>query len=251
MGQVQVSAAELTAGSPETSCRIDVWEPKVVRELQVTAPRLISSTFTAAKQRARCQNERVEQPVVNSPNDALAAAAALVEIERLVHATQEVIQGPDRKEMSHRAYAYVSETTWWIASLDEQFREANTVDAWEAARDADDFGRLIPGLLWIRDRISHQLPFTVIKDDRSFFDPKPGGVLHISSGYEWLPIDQIRPGRERRVWEAIYRDNFAGRGIVQGPARIVKFLRTLLENDPTCRAELERINSVDSSSEPG
>ena len=223
----------------------------VVRELQVTATRLVSSTFITAKRRARCQNERVEQLEVNSPNDALAAAAALVEIERLVHAMQEIVQGPERKAMSHRAFAYVSEATWWVASLDEQFREANNLGAWEAARDAYEFGRLIPGLLWIRDRISHQLPFTVIEDDRSFFDPKPGGVLHISSGYEWLPLDQIRPGRERRVWESVYRDNFAGRGIVQGPARVAKFLRTLLENDPTCRAELERINFVESSSEPG
>ena len=185
-----------------------------------------------------------KQPAVNTPSNAIAAAAALVEIERLALALHELVDGPDSTEMSHRAYAYVSEAAWWIASLDGQFCGENTDGAYVAARDADDFGMLIPGILWIRDRISHQLPFTVVRDNRSFFSPKPGGVFHISAGYEWLPIEQIRPGLRRPKWEEIYRNHFVGRGIVVGPVCIAKFLRALLEEDPNCMAELERIASV-------
>ncbi|MCY7412197.1 MAG: hypothetical protein LH471_04060 [Salinibacterium sp.] len=185
---------------------------------------------------------------MNTPTDPIAAAAALSEIDRIVHALHDLVNGPDRAEMSHRAYAYVSKTTWWIASLDEQFRDENKGGAYVAARDKDEFGMLIPGILWIRDRISHQLPYTVAQDDRSFFDPKPGGKFHISSAYEWLPIDQIRDGGDkwdRAEWKEIYQKHFEGRGIVSGPARIAEFLRKLLEQDAACKAELERIISVE------
>jgi hypothetical protein len=202
--------------------------------------------FGAEEQYSYCQNGLVEQPVVNSPNDALAAAAALVEIERLVHVLHELVNGPDRMEMTHRAHAYVSEATWWIASLDRQFREANLGGAYSAARGAHNCGRLIPGILWMRDRISHQLPFTVMRNGHSFLDPKSGTVL-LSSGYEWLPAEQIRPGVQRLAWEAIYREDFVGHGIVEGPDRIRYFLRALLEKDPTCRMELERIAFMESS----
>jgi hypothetical protein len=43
----------------------------------------------------------------------------------------------------------VSETTWWIAGLDEQFCRENQGGEYVQARNADEFGKLIPEILWI------------------------------------------------------------------------------------------------------
>ena len=183
-------------------------------------------------------------PALRTPEDAIAAAAALVEIERLSYAMHELVNSPAAVDMSHRVFAYLSEATWWIASLNEQFIEVNKDGSYARARDADDSGRLILGIVWVRDRISHQLPFTVSPDTRSMFAPKPGGVLHISAGYEWLPIEQIRSGRRYQDREQVYREQFAEQGVVSGPAQIAVFFRALLERDAACRIELERIASI-------
>ena len=183
--------------------------------------------------------------MIKTPSDPIAAAAAMAEVDRLIVALSPLAHSANGPSMSHLVYAYLSEATWWIAGLDEQFCSENPGGEYVVAREASEFGKLIPGILWIRDRISHQLPSTVVRDTRSLFEPKPGGVLHISGGYEWLPIEQIRPGRSRPAWERVYREHFERQGIVVGPARAASFLRGLLERDPDCATELERIAGLD------
>lgn len=70
-------------------------------------------------------------------------------------------------------------------------------------------------------------------------------MVHISGGYEWLPIEQIAAGHKQPEWEAQYGAYFEGHGIAVGPARETKYLRGLLESDPDCLTELGRIAGLD------
>ena len=53
-------------------------------------------------------------------------------------------------------YASLGETLWWIVALDEHYREAGG-KAYEAFRNQDEYGRVVPGLRLARNRVGHQL----------------------------------------------------------------------------------------------
>jgi hypothetical protein len=108
-------------------------------------------------------------------------------------------------------WASAAECVWWICAIDEQLagmerpavrsaqqRTRGPASEYEQARDADDRGRCIPGLRWVRDRHSHQLPITSELDDTPFFTPAGGaGVLHISAGFIWRPAEDLPDPEDR------------------------------------------------------
>lgn len=101
------------------------------------------------------------------------------------------------------SYASATEAVWWICAVDEQLNEPDGTrpgTSYGRAREASKEGRCISGLRWIRDRNTHQLPFTTGTDDRTFFDPRPGGVVHIASSATavWRRTDRVRVDSTRK-----------------------------------------------------
>ncbi|MGN7977456.1 hypothetical protein ACTJJ4_07765 [Microbacterium sp. 22195] len=86
--------------------------------------------------------------------------------------------------------AAITEACWWIASLDEELRDAHGT-AYDSAREGDPQGRVIPGLRWARHRHSHDLVITPDGDVRPFLSDEPGTMLFISTPYRWRPISSM------------------------------------------------------------
>jgi hypothetical protein len=121
------------------------------------------------------------------------------------------------------AYASMAEATWWIAALDERLW-CHHGAGYQAARDAHEFGGAVRGILWARDRHSHQLGKTAGRDDRGLYDPEPGGVLHLSRGFVWQPAQGIAAaakGKDGRRPD--YEQFVAGRSSLEPLARAAEW----------------------------
>lgn len=148
---------------------------------------------------------------------ALLALRAAVERHRL---TREQFGRADAT-VRPLAYASMVEAAWWIAALDERLWQHHGT-SYQNLRDADDFGKAALGVVWARDRHTHQLGHTTGRDDRSFFDPEPGGVLYISRGFIWRPAHEIAQADPRKDFahrRAAYEAEVAERPSIQPIAR--------------------------------
>jgi hypothetical protein len=76
------------------------------------------------------------------------------------------------------------------------------------ARDADDCGRVVLGLRWLRHLHIHEIAVTGAGGPKKPFFPSPGAdyFLYISPSNRWLPSDELKPRHaEANPWQ---RDNY-------------------------------------------
>ncbi|MBF4575193.1 hypothetical protein [Frondihabitans sp. VKM Ac-2883] len=132
------------------------------------------------------------------------------------------LQGLDESQI-RQAFSAIAEGTWWVAALDEQLVKGlrqlpASMQAYKAARDADEHGRYIRGFLWVRNRHTHQLPFTAEHDDTSAFGHKDA-VIKLSKGLIWRPSEDLPPAdrrfKENQDHRGAYDDLLAGQSLWQ------------------------------------
>ena len=115
--------------------------------------------------------------------------------------------------MALDAFASAAETVWWVCAIDEQLDgnggSRRQVTQYARERDADDNGKVIPGLRWVRDRHTHQLPLTTERDETPFLN-SGRGVIFISPGFIWRPTAAIRTS-DRNDGRGVYEQHIAGR----------------------------------------
>lgn len=131
------------------------------------------------------------------------------------------------------AYAALAEGTWWVAALDERvLKGLGEKDKWayRAERDAHDDGRYVRGFLWARDRHTHQLPFSMDRDETSFFGGP--GVLYITPGLIWKPsgeLDEPLTGkRSHPEWRPVYEELLAGKSAWKSLSRCSRWFSALV-----------------------
>lgn len=125
-----------------------------------------------------------------------------------------------RKRLLSSAVA-ATEFLHWLCALDEQLRKGDA--GYEKRRDKNEDGQVIPGLRYGRDRAMHQVVICAAKDVRGFFNPRPGGMLHVATSYPiWAPTATLPPAEgkhhkpelmeayeqhvaERKAWQPIFK----------------------------------------------
>jgi hypothetical protein len=87
------------------------------------------------------------------------------------------------------------EAVWWVAALDDLLDEIVGKTAYRAARAADDCGRVVLGLRWLRHLHIHEIMVTGTGGPKRPFFPPPGAsyVLSISPSNRWLPATALKP----------------------------------------------------------
>lgn len=87
------------------------------------------------------------------------------------------------------------EAVWWVAALDDLLDEIVGKTAYRAARAADDCGRVVLGLRWLRHLHIHEIAVTGTGGPKRPFFPPPGAsyVLYISPFNQWLPAIALKP----------------------------------------------------------
>lgn len=147
-----------------------------------------------------------------------------------------------RKRLLSCAIA-ATEAINWACSLDEQLNAEDP--AYRDRRDSHSDGCSLPGLRYARDRVMHQVIVTAAEDNRSFFDPGPGGVAHIASSYPvWarttsLPEPTGRHKHEDR--KDAYEAHIAERGVWKPLFAALRFLTEELDG----KVELSPIEQPD------
>jgi hypothetical protein len=142
-------------------------------------------------------------------------------------ATWRALDAARRKHLLSSAVA-AAEAVNWACSLDEQL--ASEDPTYRARREADSQGCTLLGLRYARDRVMHQVVVTSAQDDRSFFDPRPGGILHIASSYPiWartvaLPEPEGRHKNKQEDRKMAYELYVAERGVWKPLFAALRFL---------------------------
>jgi hypothetical protein len=137
----------------------------------------------------------------------------------LAGAAWRTLDAARRKHLLSCAVA-ATEFLHWICALDEQLKNGDP--GYEKRRDKDEEGQVIPGLRYGRDRAMHQVVICAAKDVRGFFNPRPGGMLHIATSYPiWAPTATLPPAEgnhhkpklmeayeqhvaERKAWQPLF-----------------------------------------------
>lgn len=114
-------------------------------------------------------------------------------------ASEERLQNLGRADLRF-AFRALAEGTWWVAALDEQLvsqlKAAGSalVAAYKADRSHDPDGQYIQAFLWVRNRHSHQLPFST-----RYSGPPAGGNVpsRYSQELVWVPSSSFPPAAKR------------------------------------------------------
>lgn len=136
------------------------------------------------------------------------------------------------------AFQALAEGTWWVAALDEQlFRQLKAVDrglfaAYQTDRNIDPDGQYIQAFLWVRNRHSHQLPFTT-----GYNGPRTGGSVPSRYSREliWLPSDNFPPaakGHDDQKGQATYDRLLAGEPINETLYHCLLWFQKVAGRDP-------------------
>lgn len=112
-----------------------------------------------------------------------------------------------------RAYSSAVEAVWWVCACDEQLSGDNRRSPYAVKRDADDDGRVVEGLRWVRDRHTHQLPVTsglVLRDFRGEGPRYVSSAMPVWSTTESVRTDEGHDARKPHLRKA-YADHVADR----------------------------------------
>jgi hypothetical protein len=120
-------------------------------------------------------------PSTNALTMAMAALDLAIERHTAARDIRDLLQG----------FSSAGECVWWICTIDEHLTDRSS--DYKSARNADDFGCCIPGLRWIRNRLTHQLPLTVDLDEGTLFGGP--GVFYFNKTFMWRLAADIPPPR--------------------------------------------------------
>lgn len=86
------------------------------------------------------------------------------------------------------------EAVWWVAALDDLLYKLVGPKEYRPARAADDCGRVVLGLRWLRHLHIHDIVVTGAGGPKKPFFPPPGAnyFLFISPSNRWLPSDELK-----------------------------------------------------------
>jgi hypothetical protein len=116
------------------------------------------------------------------------------------------------------AYAAVAETLFWIDIVDEQHRKKYR-QHYEAtlAEQHDDVGRMVCGLLFARNRITHEV------DEIGYIIGKTKRPDSFSATWMWQSLPP-RPGEKQATLHRDYQETIAGRDVVETLLTVTVFL---------------------------
>jgi hypothetical protein len=147
----------------------------------------------------------------------------------LTGAAWRTLDAARRKQLLSCAIAG-TEAVNWACAIDEQLRKDPD---YEGRRDQDEEGRVLSGLRYVRDKAMHHVVIAAARDVRSFFKPRPGGVIHIGSSYPiWAPTDALpeSTGRHKHPErKAAYDQYVAERGAWKPVFAALRFLTRELD----------------------
>ena len=134
-----------------------------------------------------------------------------------------------RKHLLSCAVA-ATEALHWICALDEQLRKED--GGYTVRRDKDEYGRIVPGLRYARDRAMHQVVISTDQDRRSFYKPR-SGLFHIATSCPvWAPTGTLpeseQSGDKRNLKES-YEKYVAEQGAWKPLFKSLDFLTNELE----------------------
>lgn len=136
------------------------------------------------------------------------------------------------------AFAALAEGTWWVAAIDERIikglggRRSAGAQAYQVERGRSVDGEHVAGVLWARDRHTHQLMVTMGRDTDGLFSK--GRLLHISPGFMWVPSSDIYEPDESRSpasWRASYDRLLAGRSAWKTLGRCSRWFHRMAGHD--------------------
>lgn len=109
-------------------------------------------------------------------------------------------------ELGHEAYAAAGEALFWACVCDEGF-ESLLGDRYANARDQDYEGRVLRGIRWARNRMTHQRAMVLDQHYGAELDSAilDRAVLGTRDHLKWVASDQVPPGRHdagRDVYDA-------------------------------------------------
>ena len=117
------------------------------------------------------------------------------------------------------------EAVWWVAALDDVLDKVVGKEKYRPARDADDCGRVVLGLRWLRHLHIHEVAITGAGGPKKPFFAPPGEdyVLYISPSNRWLPSDNLKPRDtdSNLALRAIYDEVVAGLPLSMATERAV------------------------------
>jgi hypothetical protein len=115
-------------------------------------------------------------------------------------------------------YAAVAETLFWIDVVDEQLKEKYRPH-YEAtlAAEVDDVGRMLRGLLFARNRITHEV------DEIGYIIANAKRPDSFAAAWTWQPL-RPRPGERQAALHHDYQETIAGRDVVETLLTVTVFL---------------------------
>ncbi|MFU8947893.1 hypothetical protein ACLRGF_14305 [Mycetocola zhadangensis] len=112
------------------------------------------------------------------------------------------------------AWTAAVEAAWWAISLDESLSNVIGSKRYREARSRNRFGRVVEGMLWLRNVHAHRLVVTGYGGTkRDFFTPEDKGAMFvISPSNRWLTADEIDPDHKMRREDlrGLYDQHVAG-----------------------------------------
>jgi len=90
------------------------------------------------------------------------------------------------------------EGVWWAMSLDDELDAVLGTTVYRGARDADEYGRTVAGMRWVRNRLLHEIVIAGAGGPKRPFFVPPGerGVFSLSPANRWLPSSDVLAQRD-------------------------------------------------------
>jgi hypothetical protein len=116
------------------------------------------------------------------------------------------------------AYAAVAETLFWIDAVDEQLKMKHRLhDEATLAGEHDDVARMLRGVLFARNRITHEV------DEIGYIIAKAKRPDSFSAAWTWQSLPP-RPGKRQATLHSEYQETVAGRDVVETLLTVTIFL---------------------------
>lgn len=138
---------------------------------------------------------------------------------RAVHWARQAATAASARAQSTSSDAFATwtaavEGVWWVAALDDILDQLVGATRYRSAREADDFGRVVLGLRWLRHLHIHELAVSGAGGPKRPFFPPPGAgyIFYISPSNRWLRSDELIPreGERNPALRAAYDAAVAG-----------------------------------------
>ena len=139
--------------------------------------------------------------------------------------TAAAARGEANRDDAFATWTAAVEAVWWVAALDDLLDTVVGKKEYRPARDADDCGRVVLGLRWLRHLHIHEVAITGAGGPKKPLLPPLGQnyVLYISPSNRWLPSDRLKPRADdpNLALRAVYDEVVAGLSFSMATTRAV------------------------------